>query len=382
MDEGEDIRFPDPDGPVSAARSLGHILEKGAPDEVLAEEETDHALTECLVEIFEEDALALLGEIPSMTPDWSLYIRRFLEAYSEEAEVENPLILPDSPDGSYLYGLGLLVDGLPRLPDTLDTDTCRHVESQIEALFGSPADRGLKVQLHPEWAGIPDLYRFSFAERRIFLESIFPSVSTEELSGFTPREVWRLPGDSGFQKGHPVLREFQDNDEEGSARTLSPQAIVGAIFSRLPPERGNVRERIEQFPDDAGFQSRLSEISGLLFPEARNAGDVSLSIVPWSYLLPMAVSLACVQKIVAFLERVRPRGRETMEIVPFWEKGFLWLHVSLQGATNTGEFLLIDEYVWEFVSELVPTLLESHLPIRTKWHPLPAENRDLSLGVL
>ncbi len=382
MDEEDNTRFHDLDGPVSASRRLAHILEKGHPDDVLEDEETDHALTECLIEIFEEDALALLGEISSMTPDWSLYIRRFLEAYSEEAEVENPLVLPDSANGSYLYGFGLLADGMLRMPDSLSPDACRQIEEQIEALFDSPEEKGLKVQLHPEWAEVPDLYRFSFAERRIFLESIFPPVSTEGMTGFMTQEAWGFGGLPPFPKGNPVLSCFQDYDDEGEDRSLPPLALIGAIFSRVSPEKGNVRERIERFPDDAAFQSRLMDISGLLFPETKGTNDVSLSIVPWSYLLPMAVSLASVQKIVTFLERVRPKGRETLELVPFWEKGFLWLHVSLKGATNTEEFLLIDEYVWEFVSELVPTLLESHLPIRTKWYPLPGEDRNLSLGVL
>ena len=381
MDEVENIRFPDPDGAVSAAKRLGLILEKGHPDEVLEDEETDQALTESLIEIFEEDALPLLGEVPAMTPDWSLYIRRFLEAYSEEAEIENPLVLPDNENGSYLYGFGLLADGVVSSPDLLSAEACRQIEEQIEALFASPDDRGLKVQIHPEWADVSDLYRFSFAERRIFLESMFPPVSAEGLTGFLKAEAWGFSGASGFPEGSPVLLGFQWNAGEED-RTLPPMALVGAIFSRCPPEAGNVRERIERFPDDRVFQSRLMDISGMLFPETKGSNDVSLSIVPWSYLLPMAVSLASVQKIVTFLERARPKGRETLELVPFWEKGFLWLHVSLKGGTQTEELLLIDEYVWEFVSELVPTLLESHLPIRTKWYPLPSENRELSLGLL
>ena len=381
MDEDENIRFSDPEGPVSAVRRLGHILEKGHPDAVLKDEETDHFLTECLIEVFEEDALALLGEVPAITPDWSLYIRRFLEAYSEEAEIENPLVLPDSENGSYLYGFGLLADGMMNVPATLTPEACRQIEEQVEMLFESPEDRGLKVQIHPEWAEVSDLYRFSFAERRIFLESMFPPISAEGLTGFLKQEAWGFSESAAFPAENPVLTEFQGNSREED-RTLPPLALVGAVFSRCPPEKGNIRERIERFPDDGAFQVKLMEISGMLFPDTNGANDVSLSIAPWSYLLPMAVSLSSVQKIVTFLERVRPKGREALELIPFWEKGFLWLHVSLKGTTETEEVLLIDEYVWEFVSEVVPTLLDSHLPIRTKWYPLPSENRELSLGLL
>lgn len=383
MDEEENSPYSEMDGSESAAARLDHIIRKGPPEDVLSEEEADHAVTESLIEIFEEDALMLLSRMPSMTPEWSLYIRRFLEAYSEEAEVDNPLIVPGAPQENYLYGFGLLADGMVGPRDSLDEETLRQVERMVGELFLSSGDLGLRVHLHPEWAEIPDLYLFSFEERRAFLESMFPPSPGEAYPAYlSPPDPWMLSRESIPDERHPVLADFLPVNGERGEISQFPIALVGAFYSRIPPENGSVRERIERFPDDVGFQEKLQEISRTLFPGTKGVEDVSLSIVPWSYLLPMAVSLSLVQKVVTFLEHVRPKGRETLELVPFWEKGFLWLHASIRGATETGEFLLIDEYVWEFVSELVPTLLESHLPIRTKWHPLPADGRELSLGVL
>ncbi|MHB1285703.1 MAG: hypothetical protein ACYCYP_03930 [Leptospirales bacterium] len=365
--------------PANASEMLTRLFGKGDPAQVLEDDLLDHEVSECLITLFESESLSLLQRIPSMTPDWSLYVRRFLENYSEEAEVETGLLLPGSDGHHYLYGFGILVDGLDSPLKSLSPTTRQEIESILRNIFPLGKEDHLSIRLNPGWAGIPDLYLFSYDERRAFLETHFGE-DTEEFSESPVEQTWEWDVLPVLGKSHPVLSSFPHPETRNTGR-VPPMALVGAISSRIHPGEGSIQERIERFPDDARFQKCLQEISHLL---QGNDGDdevVSVSIVPWSYLLPMGVSLAIVQNIIGFLEEIHIKGKEVLELVPFWENNLLWLHASTRGGADSGEFLLIDEYVWEFVSELVPTLLNNHLPMRTKWHSLPSEGRNHSLGL-
>ncbi|MHB1604828.1 MAG: hypothetical protein ACYCTV_00330 [Leptospirales bacterium] len=376
-DEETDIPFHDP---ATASGVLTLLFEKGSPETVLEDGGLDHEVSDCLISLFEAESLSSLLKIPSMTPDWSLYVRKFLENYSEEAEVETGLLLPGIDGAHYLYGFGILVDGLESPLKQVGQESLAEINNILKMLFSSGHEDQLSIRLHPDWAGIPDLYLFSYDERRAFLETQFGE-DMEEIPGELGAGSWQWDVLPFLGKSHPVLSTFPAPSINGVGR-VAPLALVGAISSRVPPGEGSIQERIERFPDDAKFQESLREIARILRgTDAFSEEDVSVSIVPWSYLLPMSISLATVQSIIGFLEGIRLKGKETLDLVPFWENQFLWLHASIRGGGETEEFLLIDEYVWEFVSELVPALLDNHLPMRTKWHALPGDGREYSLGL-
>lgn len=375
-DEETASSFPDP---ANASAILTQLFEKGGPAQVLEDDLLDHEISDCLITLFESESLPLLQKIHSMTPDWSLYVRRFLENYSEEAEVETGLLLPGVPGSHYLYGFGILVDGLEAPVRHLDQKSIQGIEDILRTLFPSGQGDDLGIRLHAGWAGIPDLYLFSYDERRAFLETCFGG-DAEEIPGIPSLDSWEWDVLPILGKNHPILSAFSSPGTQEPGR-VSPMALIGAISSRMPPGEGSIQERIERFPDDARFQQSLQDISRLLQGGNVDEDVVSVSIVPWSYLLPMGVSLSVVQCIIGFLEESQPKGKETLELVPFWENNYLWLHASVRGGAESREFLLIDEYVWEFVSELVPTLLANHLPMRTKWHALPSDGRERSLGL-
>ncbi|EQD77977.1 hypothetical protein B1A_02533 [mine drainage metagenome] len=83
-----------------------------------------------------------------------------------------------------------------------------------------------------------------------------------------------------------------------------------------------------------------------------------------------------------FVYRMNLSGKETLEMVPFWENGYLWIHASLKGKHEGHDFLIVDEYVLEFLEELIEPVLTESLPVRLKWHPLPKDGRGLSLGLV
>lgn len=384
MIHDEEPEIPDltPDQSLS---QLEAIFEKGPPAQVLEDSAEDLAVSESLIILFEEEQLPLLLEARHMTPDWSLYVRRFLESYSEEVEKTTNLILPMDSGGPYLYGFALLLDGIPDEIPSLDDVRLQRVRSFVSEMLVAAGDRP-NVLIHPNWGTVPDMYMFSFEERRNFFESFFSEESGAEPEFFRKSDEFGDEGFWGWQPeailgpDNPILSQFPVTfgDDGG----VAPMGLVGAFSSRLPPGEGGLQDRLETMKDEEGFQNGIQRLSELFVPEGGGSEGLSVSLVPWSYLLPMAVSLALVRQVIGFLENVRLSGRETLELVPFWEGGALWLHGSLRGRPETREFLLIDEYVWEFVENMVPALLENHLPVRAKWHSLPGDGREKSLGFL
>ena len=372
--------------PAEALSQLEGVFQKGDPAQVLENPAEDFNVSESLIVLFEEEELPLLHETRFMTPDWSLYVRRFLESYSEEVEKTSNLVSPMDTGGPFLYGFGLLVDGVPEEIPAMEEDRLKRARSIISDMLASMGDRP-NVQLHPNWGGISDLYLFSFEERRNFFESFFAEGPGEEPaylreSGYFSEEgFWGWQPEAILGPDNPILSHYPFISPEGEG--VGPITLVGAFSSSLSPGEGGVQDRLERMQDDASFQGGIRRLSELFVSENGSGSEgISVSLVPWSYLLPMAISLSLVQKIIEFLETIQLSGRETFELVPFWEKGFLWLHGSIKGRTETREFLLIDEYVWEFVENMLPALLENHLPLKAQWHPLPGEDRENSLGLL
>ena len=72
--------------------SLSQVIDKGTPEVVLENVEDDDVVSEALATLYEMDSLGVISSLPSITPDWSLAIRRFLETYSEGVEVEDDLV--------------------------------------------------------------------------------------------------------------------------------------------------------------------------------------------------------------------------------------------------------------------------------------------------
>ena len=372
--------------PAEALSQLEGVFQKGAPAQILQDPAEDFSVSESLIVLFEQEELPLLLETRFMTPDWSLYVRRFLESYSEEVEKTSNLVSPTDTGGPFLYGFAILVDGVPEGSPPLEGDRHKRAQSIISDMLVSMGERP-NVQIHPNWGGLSDLYLFSFEERRNFFESFFAEEPGEEPaylreSGYFSEEgFWGWQAEAILGPDNPILSHypFMSSEGEGSG----PITLVGAFSSRLPPGEGGVQDRLERIQDDSSFQGGIRRLSELFAPENGSGSEgISVSLVPWSYLLPMAISLSLVQKIIEFLETVRLSGGEIFELVPFWEKGFLWLHGSIKGRIETREFLLIDEYVWEFVENMVPALLENHLPVKAQWHPLPGDDRENSLGFL
>ncbi|MDA8059917.1 MAG: hypothetical protein M0Z37_06175 [Nitrospiraceae bacterium] len=363
--------------------SLSQIIDKGPPEVVLENVEDDDVVSEALATLYEMDSLGAVATLPSMTPDWSLAIRRFLETYSEGVEIEDNLVQigSASENSRFMYGFGIMVDGLERAGTSLPADLLEGIREKLSAVFKLQSKSML--YLHPTLALLPELYLFSFEERREFFlevpesESGTPDILSPEDESFLSAPVETLLGDE-----HPVVRYLGGMDELNEGEPGNPVFIMGSVISRNSPMEGGIQEFLEG--DETGeFDALLSEIGEMLDPENENADELpSVSILPWSLLFPMGVSLHFQQKVMEFVYRLNLSGKETLEMVPFWENGYLWIHATLKGKNEGHDFLVVDEYVLEFLEELIEPVLTESLPVRLKWHPLPKDGRGLSLGLV
>jgi hypothetical protein len=274
-----------------------------------------------------------------------------------------------------------MVDGLERAGTSLPADLLEGIREKLSAVFKLQSKSML--YLHPTLALLPELYLFSFEERREFFlevpesESGTPDILSPEDESFLSAPVETLLGDE-----HPVVRYLGGMDELNEGEAGNPVFIMGSVISRNSPMEGGIREFLEG--DETGeFDALLSEIGEMLDPENENADELpSVSILPWSLLFPMGVSLHFQQKVMEFVYRLNLSGKETLEMVPFWENGYLWIHATLKGKNEGHDFLVVDEYVLEFLEELIEPVLTESLPVRLKWHPLPKDGRGLSLGLV
>jgi hypothetical protein len=365
--------------------SLSQVIDKGPPEVVLENVADDDVVSEALATLYEMDSLGAISALPSITPDWSLAIRRFLETYSEGVEVEDDLVQigGTSENSRFMYGFGIMIDGLKRPDLSLSPDILEKIQEKLSNVFHLQSKSML--YLHPTLALLPELYLFSFEERREFFLEVPESqillpdglASMSEEGSFLSAPVETILGDE-----HPVVRYLGSSQELHEGESGYPVFLMGSVISQNSPMEGGIQEFLEG--DDAGiFDSVLSEIGEILDPENENADDLpSVSILPWSLLFPMGVSLHFQQRVMEFVYRMNLSGKETLEMVPFWENGFLWIHASLKGKNEGHDFLVVDEYVLEFLEELIEPVLTESLPVRLKWHPLPKDGRGLSLGLV
>ncbi len=365
--------------------SLSQVIDKGAPEVVLENVEDDDVVSEALATLYEMDSLGVISSLPSITPDWSLAIRRFLETYSEGVEVEDDLVQigGTSENSRFMYGFGIMIDGLERPDLSLSPDTLEKIQEKLSSVFQLRSKSML--YLHPTLALLPELYLFSFEERREFFlevpesQTLLPDGlgSVSEEGSFLSAPVETILGEE-----HPVVRYLGSSQELHEGESGYPVFLMGSVISQNSPMEGGIQEFLEG--DDTGlFDAILSEIGEMLDPENENADDLpSVSILPWSLLFPMGVSLHFQQRVMEFVYRMNLSGKETLEMVPFWENGFLWIHASLKGKNEGHDFLVVDEYVLEFLEELIEPVLTESLPVRLKWHPLPKDGRGLSLGLV
>ncbi len=365
--------------------SLSQVIDKGTPEVVLENVEDDDVVSEALATLYEMDSLGVISSLPSITPDWSLAIRRFLETYSEGVEVEDDLVQigGTSENSRFMYGFGIMIDGLERPDLSLSPDTLEKIQEKLSSVFQLRSKSML--YLHPTLALLPELYLFSFEERREFFlevpesQTLLPDGlgSVSEEGSFLSAPVETILGEE-----HPVVRYLGSSQELHEGESGYPVFLMGSVISQNSPMEGGIQEYLEG--DDTGlFDAILSEIGEMLDPENENADDLpSVSILPWSLLFPMGVSLHFQQRVMEFVYRMNLSGKETLEMVPFWENGFLWIHASLKGKNEGHDFLVVDEYVLEFLEELIEPVLTESLPVRLKWHPLPKDGRGLSLGLV
>ncbi|BAM07242.1 hypothetical protein [Leptospirillum ferrooxidans] len=365
--------------------SLSQVIDKGTPEVVLENVEDDDVVSEALATLYEMDSLGVISSLPSITPDWSLAIRRFLETYSEGVEVEDDLVQigGTSENSRFMYGFGIMIDGLERPDLSLSPDTLEKIQEKLSSVFQLRSKSML--YLHPTLALLPELYLFSFEERREFFlevpesQTLLPDGlgSVSEEGSFLSAPVETILGEE-----HPVVRYLGSSQELHEGESGYPVFLMGSVISQNSPMEGGIQEFLEG--DDTGlFDAILSEIGEMLDPENENADDLpSVSILPWSLLFPMGVSLHFQQRVMEFVYRMNLSGKETLEMVPFWENGFLWIHASLKGKNEGHDFLVVDEYVLEFLEELIEPVLTESLPVRLKWHPLPKDGRGLSLGLV
>ncbi len=365
--------------------SLSQIIDKGPPEVVLESVADDDVVSEVLANLYEMDALGAISSLPSMTPDWSLAIRRFLETYSEGVELEDDLVQigSSSENSRFMYGFGIMIDGLKTPEISLSADILEGIREKLSRIFRLQSKSML--YLHPTLALLPELYLFSFEERREFFlevpEAPLPlsddlMLDSDDVS-FLSAPVETLLGDE-----HPVVRYMGSSQDLHEGESGYPVFLMGAVISQNSPMEGGIQEFLEG--DEAGeFDAMLSDIAEIMDPENENADELpSVSILPWSLLFPMGVSLHFQQRVMEFVYRMNLSGKETLEMVPFWEDGYLWIHASLKGKNEGHDFLVVDEYVLEFLEELIEPVLTENLPVRLKWHPLPKDGRGLSLGLV
>lgn len=386
MSDSHDHSHDMADGNISELiNSLSQIIDKGPPEIVLENVEDDDIVSEALATLYEMDSLGAISSLPPMTPDWSLAIRRFLETYSEGVELEDDLIQIDatSENSRFMYGFGIMIDGLER-PDTLlSPDVLEAIREKLSKLFHLQSIS--LVYLHPTLALLPELYLFSFEERReFFLEVPDAKAPIPADLGSSPDDISFLsaPVESLLGEEHPVVRYLGSSQELHEGESGYPVFLMGSVISQNSPMEGGIQEFLEG--DETGeFDLILSEIGEILDPEKENEEELpSVSILPWSLLFPMGVSLHFQQRVMEFIYRMNLSGKETLEMVPFWENGHLWIHASLKGKNEGQDFLVVDEYVLEFLEELIEPVLSESLPVRLKWHPLPKDGRGLSLGLV
>lgn len=381
------------------AEELEGILKMGPPESVLKEEEVALRFSEILDVLAEERELGRLLDLPALTPEWSLFVRNYLEISHDRFDLEfeeegtgeeGPVHGREGHEhgvSEAVFGIGLLIDADSRLPSSVTLSDLRPLARVIESAMSDP-EHSVEVFLHPRILTLADLYTFSYESRRGFLEERLnlgfsmekpdESKGLSVFSGDVLMGEWDLPAATVLSKGDPVLRSLGASLDEGRG------AIVGLvrITPPLPGEWGDII--------DSRFSTALGDTVGKAvvrvfgMPEEKEEemGEGQVSIMPWSFLFPMGVTIA----LGAFLAEGLASGEinsERVGMTPLWKEGSLWIEIDKTGTgTSPLRFLAVDEYVGHFMETYVPQIMESMMGLSVRWNKRKGGGRALSLGIV
>ncbi len=379
----------------SLVEELMGILRKGSPSETLEDEETSMRFSDILDILAEEGDLGELVGLPGLTPEWSLFIRNYLEMSHDRFDLEGEV--PDeesgepgeTPSEEAVYGIGLLVDLDQPLSEALTLDNLAPLARLLETAL-SDSGHLVQVFLHPRVFSFADIYTFSYDSRRGFVEERLNFGFSMESAG-TLDEVpvmlaesllgdWDHPADEILLPSDSVLKVFGQTLEQGRG------ALVGVVRI-TPPYEGEWGEILdERF--SGGIQEEIgAAIAGIFdlsspLPRDEESGGGHVSIVPWSLMLPMAATI----EFGAFLARTLEEGRihpERVGMTPVWRDRALWIEVDGNDPTEPLlRFLAVDEYVGQFMEHYVPRIMESMMGLSVRWNKRKGGGRFLSLGVV
>ena len=384
------------DNPDKLVGELAAILRLGPPSEALKEDDLSMRFSDILDILAEERELGVLADLPEVTPEWSLFIRNYLEIShdrfdleSEEGEEERPD--RDSMDpGDAVFGLGLLVDLDHALPEALTLDALAPLAQLLETAL-SDSTHLVQVFLHPRVLSFADVYTFSYDSRRGFVEerlnfgfSMDSSGSLDEMPVMMAEALmgdWDQPAEEILVSSDPLLRSFGPSREKGRG------ALVGVVRV-TPPYAGEWGEILDErfsgtIQEEVGEAiSRVFDLSGPFEGEREPEEGGHVSLVPWSLLLPMAATIELGASLAKSLEEetIHP---ERVSMTPVWRDRVLWIEVEGRSPGNKpSRFLAVDEYVGQFMEHYVPGVMESMMGLSVRWNKRKGGGRFLSLGVV
>lgn len=386
----EDISFDETDRLV---RELSGILAGGKPEATLNEDAAAMRFSDILDLLSEEGSLSRLLELPGLTPEWSLFIRNYLELSHDRFDLEG-LDTEESLSGDHesqdaVFGIGLFIDADRSLPPSIALTMLSPLAQVLESVL-EETGHDVEVFLHPRLFSLADLYTFSYEGRRRFIEERLAqgfSMDPEESAGSLPVMAgesmpgsWDQPAAAILGRNDPVFRSL------GGSLELGRGAIVGVvrISPPYPEEWGEVLDN--RFSD--ALQEKVGKaVAGILeavpsSSDGPSTGEGQVSIMPWSLLLPMGVTVS----MGAFLAEGLESGRihsERVGMTPVWREGALWIEVDgTPSSSGPLRYLAIDEYVGHFMENYVPNIMESMMGLSVRWNKRKGGGRALSLGVL
>ena len=381
----------DPEKPIE---ELVEILRQGPPSEVLKDDELSMRFSDILDFLSEDRQLGELAQLSEMTPDWSLFIRNYLEISHDRFDLEEDEGEDEAMEesvhepGDAVFGIGLLVDLDQPLSEALTLDALSPLARILETAL-SDSTRAVQVFLHPRVLSFADIYTFSYDSRRGFVEerinfgfSMDSSGSFDEVPVMMADALlgdWDQPADELMVPSDPVLRAFGSSLESGRG------ALVGVVRMTPPPsgDWGEILDECFAGPLQEEVGVAVSRIFDLArpFPEGEGEGG-HVSFVPWSLLLPMAATIELGASLAKSLdeESIHP---ERVAMTPVWRDRVLWIEVEGRfGKDKPARFLAVDEYVAQFMEHYVPGVMESMMGLSVRWNKRKGGGRFLSLGVV
>ena len=374
---------------------LDSILKKGSPETVLKDDALAMRFSDILDIFSEERELARLPQLSAMTPEWSLFIRNYLELSHDRFDLEYESDDVDHSEESHesqdaVFGLGLLIDTEKPLPESITLSNLVPLAKVLESALSDPGHI-VQVFLHPRVLSLADLYTFSYDSRRGFIEERLEhgfSMVEEEITADLPIMMpdpligdWDQPSETILPGNDPVFRSLGKSLEQGRG------AIVGVvrISPPYPGEWGDILD--ERF--SSALQEKVGKVIGQVIDSStpfsdpdEEIGEGQVSIMPWSLLFPMGVTIAMGSILAEGLESGSIHS-ERVGMTPVWRDGSLWIEIDgTPSASGPLRFLAVDEYVGHFMESYVPQIMESMMGLSVRWNKRKGGGRSLSLGVV